>query len=258
MISLERRLARLEKSRALSPVSQTPAPVLPQPAEVQVIAAQMAKNLHDEFESYIRLFHLGPEEALAKARAQCPGAAEEAARTSPEWVSWLDLRTLLQQDPGAALQKWQDVKEGAREEIRGGVLAAEAVAAVGGSPQGLAQFLALREELITAWQPRNGMEAMLIDQLAQLQCVRQSWFAELSNRRALSNAGSRRAPDEPVRLEDAQAIDQAMTWIARLQDMQMRVIGMLRGLRRGSSRVVIQRARQVNVGEQQINVTAGP
>ena len=258
MFSLERRLARLERAAAGGAGRATPTPASPRPAEIPVIAAQMANNLRAEYESYQRLFGLGPEEALARANGHGPGAAEEAVQVPPKLVSWLDLRTLLHKDPAAAIQKWLELKEATREEIRSGVLAAEAITAIGGGPQGQAQFFALREELISAWQPRNSLEQMLIDRVVQLEFGLQAWFTELSNRSALSNAGSRRASDEPVRLEDAQAIEQAMKSIKRLHDMQMRTLAMLRGLRRRSPRVVVHRARQVNVGDQQINVSAGP
>jgi hypothetical protein len=260
MRPLARRLARLEQIAARPPLAETPAlpPALPQRGELAALAPQLAQHLRDAVEGYKQFLKLTPQEALAQATAVCPSATEEVRNIPPDRLSWGDLETLYRSDPPAALAKWVQAREAAREELRGGVRAAGAIEAIAASPVWLARFLAVRDELTDSWQPRGGMEQMLLDLAAQVHTLLLSWQGELIDRMALGNAGSRReAGYEQMRLDDAQAVDQAMGMIERLHGMLLRTLKSLRDLRRGTPRVVVGRAGQVNIAERLVNINAG-
>jgi hypothetical protein len=170
-------------------------------------------------------------------------------------VSWNDLATLYQADPAAPLAKCVQTREAAREELQSGARAAAAVQPFGASPWWLARFLAVRDDLAAGLQPCNGVEQVLIDLAAQAHCLFLQWQEELIARTALANAGNRRDPqkDQP-RLDDAQAIEQAMAMIERLHTMFLHTVKTLQDVRRREPRVVVRRAGQVNVAEQQVNL----
>ena len=65
-----------------------------------------------------------------------------------------------------ALRRWEEIKQAARDEIRSGYRASRAVED-GGGPWERARFAAVRTELMETFRPRNGVEQMLVDQLAQ-------------------------------------------------------------------------------------------
>ena len=167
-----------------------------------------------------------------------------------------DIETLYHTDPAAALEKWMQTRQAAREQLQSGMRAATAVKPFFPCPWWLAQFLALRDELMAAWLARNGADQTLIDVAAEAYTLMQGWLGELIDRTALANAGSRREPGrEQVRLDDAQAIDQAMQMVERFHGVFLRTLKLLQDMRRVSPRVVVRRAGQVNVGQHQVNVS---
>lgn len=58
------------------------------------------------------------------------------------------------------------------------------------------------------------------------------------------------------RLSEAEAFDQSMTMLERINRMSIRTIRALRDLKRFVPSVVVHNAGQVNVGEKQVNVVA--
>jgi hypothetical protein len=59
----------------------------------------------------------------------------------------------------------------------------------------------------------------------------------------------------PPRVAKADATEQAAAMVDRFHRIMMRTLRALRDLRRYSSKVVVQNAAQVNIGDKQINVT---
>ena len=257
MRAIARRLARLEKAIARPEVAEIPGPVLPQQGELAALAAHFVQSLRASVESYKEVFGLTSEEAVAKATAPSPSAENSVRRIPLDMLAWNDLLTLYRSDPAAALEKWMQTKEAARKDLQSGTCAAEFVQPLNASPWWLAQFLTVRDELADSWQSRSGAEKLLIDQAAQTYTLLQFWQEELISRTALANVGNRRdVGKEQVRLDDAQAIDQAMEMIERLNAMYLRIHKALQDLGRRSPRVLVRRANQVNVGQQQINLSA--
>jgi hypothetical protein len=260
MRPIARRLARLEKAAAARPAGAevSPPTALPQRGEVAPLVPQLARSLQASLEYYQQFYGLGPHEAQAQADAAARGAAAQTSRVPPEMLSWHDLEILFRTDPAAALDKWLQTRAAAREELHSGARAAAAVQPFGASPWWLARFLAVRDALAAGLQPCNGGEQMLIDLAAQAYCLLLSSQEELIARTALANAGSRREPqkDQP-RLDDAQAIEQALATVERLHAMYVRTVRALQDMRRKAPRVIVRRAAQVNVAQQQLNLNAG-
>jgi len=130
---------------------------------------------------------------------------------------------------------------------------------MGGSAWERACFLAVRDRLRRAWQPRNDGEAMLLDEMAQYELVRLWWIGVLAmrsrdpftvtHRRALGDRSEER------KLSTAEATVEAGRMVERLQRLYQNAVRLLVNLRRGKATVVYQRTGQVNVGVgQQMNV----
>jgi hypothetical protein len=222
------------------------------------LAPELARVLREAVEGYKQFCGLAPHEALARALGACPGAEEQARRAPPDLLSWHDLEVLYHRDPAAALDKWVQVRQAAREELSSGVRAAGAVQPPGAPRWWLARFLAVREELLAGAPPRSGAERVLLDLAGQAHTLLLAWQEELIARTAIASVSSRReAGREQVRLDDAQAIEQAMGMVERLHGMLVRALKAAQEMKRLSPPVFIRWARQVNVAEQQVNLAAG-
>jgi hypothetical protein len=251
-----RRIHRLQKLAASTPAAEPPA--LPAPGERKAVAALMAQDFRESVESFTTQLGWTVGQAIEQTAETPPSLVEEARRVAPEVLSALHLRALMVKDPDAALAKWQACVEAAREHLQSGEHAWETVAPLKQSLWGLAQFIALRQDLIATFQPRNGLEQMLIDDVTLVQSMIEMWCRELIDRHGVSNLSGRREPGQVPRVEDVEAIDQALRVIGKLSDIMLRTMNALqrmRGGRGGASRVVVRRARQVNVGGQHINIT---
>jgi hypothetical protein len=142
------------------------------------------------------------------------------------------------------------------EELRSGRRAAGAVKPSFESPWWLARFLAVRDELASDWQPRNGCERLLIDQAAQAYTQLLYWQEELVSCTTLANVSSRRETrGEPLRLDDAQSIKHAKNMVDFFNAMFVRTVKAMQDSRRGRPAVVVGKASQVNVAQQQFNLT---
>jgi hypothetical protein len=257
MRAIARRLARLERAaaRPVGAEESMPSPALPPPGEVAALVPQLARSLQTSVECYKAAFGLAPQEAQAEADAAAQRAAAKTIQVPPEMLSWHDLEILYRTDPAAALAKWVQARDAAREELQSGARGAAAVQPFGASPWWMARFLAVRDALAAGGEPRSGPEELLIDLAAQVHCLLQHWQEELIGRTTIANAGSRREPqkDQP-RLDDVQAIEQAMGMVERLQALYLRTVRTLQDTRWKAPRVIVRRAGQVNVGQQQVNV----
>src|SRR5262249_48556956 len=151
---------------------------------------------------------------------------------------------------------WEEVKHAAREERRSGHPAARALEGAGSSCWRRAQFLAVRAELSEAWRPRNAQEQHLIDQMAQWQAVMEFWqdtftifTALVARRKGEKNRGG--PPWEPPRIADAEALEGAVRMVERFQRLYLRSLRVLQDQRRIGPPVIVRRAAQVNIAQQQ-------
>lgn len=211
--------------------------------------------------------------AEATTRARRPGS-RDLLEQEPQQVSWHDLANSMEHRPDHARAAWEHVKEAAREELRMGVRGARSVERTFSEPYERAQYLVILEALREALGPRDGVEDLLVQQMAgayeqglrwQARAVErvehESWAGERSRRWARENMRpAERERDDadygwiPPRLSDAAAIDQAATLADRYQRSFLRLLRTFREMR-GVVGALVMTGGQLNVAEKQI-VTA--
>ena len=179
----------------------------------------------------------------------------------PDQIHWHQLSSLTATEPEKAHAVWESVKSQAADELASGQRAAAIADAWPSTPWDRAQFMVVRDAFRSEWEPRGGVEAALIDTLA-LACTGQLYwlsrhFAQVGfelQDEAAEQAQTHRAWQRP-RLTDAEAMEQSAAMVDRFNRLLLRTLRALRDLRRYSSQVVVQNANQVNVGQQQVNVS---
>jgi hypothetical protein len=187
----------------------------------------------------------------------------ERARTAPAHeVEWREIGALAALDHSAALAKWEEVKQAARDELTSGWRSAD-IAGESVSPFERARFIALLDQLEEGWQPRNGVEASLVEMLAQALSLYQYW-TQIAHARAVGCAEETREEDRktgywPRPTQDtADAIEQAQRLADGYHRQYMRTLRQMRDLRRYAPPVIVNNGGQVNVatgGGQQVNVS---
>jgi hypothetical protein len=158
---------------------------------------------------------------------------------------------LAEQDPEAAQATWERVRAAARDDLESGHRAARTVEWNGG-PWERAQFLAIRAAFHAEWQPRGGIEASLIDQMAQAHTMYLWWAHELYIQASTesSREDHKRKHDgywQPPRLDTAAALDQSAAMTDRFHRLFLRALRALRDLRRYTPTVMVAHAGQVNL-----------
>jgi hypothetical protein len=226
-------------------------------AEMNELAREMAGAFGERLKAYQEHAKLTAEEA---ARHVVENSAEDINRilnAPPDAVSWLDLYSLGDTDASLALERWRQIKEAARDEIRIGYRAARAVEDNGG-PCERARFLAVRAELMEAWQPRNSTEQHLVDQLAQWQVLLWRWQEAMTNWSNVSISDARQTkkgvPYEKMRLCEADALERATKKVELFHRLYLRTLKALQDQRRPHPSVAVRHAEQVNDGPFRINV----
>jgi hypothetical protein len=232
-------------------------------AEAGVLARHAAAAYRDLVESYKNAYGLAHAEAVARAdEPDPPGRHLTMLEGPPDQVTWHDLERLGQRSPERMLERWEEIKQAAREELQTGDRAAAALEAFGSDCWRRAQFAAILSELAEGWQPRNGLERLLLDQMALAHSSMLDWMKTLAQYEAARWARERREQREgegwdPPRVSEHQAVEQAAAMADRFNRMFLRTLRALRDLRRGPQPVFVQNAGQVNVGQQQVNVSGG-
>ena len=169
----------------------------------------------------------------------------------------MDFAQLTKLQPNLARRRWEELKQLARNDLRSGHRAAKVIEAANNSPSVRASFIALREELASDWQPRNGIEWTLIDTIAHAFTLYEFWTQRLmhwSMLECVCQPDKARDTWDPPRVSDSDAISQAAAMADRFNRIFLRSIRALRDLRRYSPMILVQNAGQVNVAEQQVNV----
>jgi hypothetical protein len=253
---LRRRLVLAEEARTCA---ATLAPAGPDPGagEAPELAAELVTAFGRLVEGYREALQLSPAESTDRAAGDTARRLDRIRQVPPSRVSWLDLDVLARHDPAEARDRWEAVKRAARDEIRSGHRTARLLEGVESDCWQRARFLAVRAELVGAWQPRDGLELQLLDQMALFQALLWQWQETATALAALGASCTRRErrarPYEPPRVSDAAALQQAAGMVEQCQRLYLRALRALHDLRRGRP-VVVHRARQVNVGAQQVNL----
>jgi len=242
----------------------------PEPTEVTLVLDEgeitsIASELARTYAAMVRYFRkehdLTPEQADQKMRELMKGGGDDdrALTAHPEEVDWWQIMKLTEREPEKAIAVWERLKYLAREELASGHRAASAAHGALGQPWDRARLLAIREAFRKEWPLSNGIEAALIDMLAQAHYAYLFWLERLMSRAMfdaryedgdLRMKGKWRLP----RITAVDAQDQAAAMVDRFNRLFMRTLRGLRDLRRYGGKVTIERAGQVNIGEQQVNV----
>src|SRR4051794_9130156 len=92
-------------------------------------------------------------------------------------VSWYDLTHEMTRDHDAGMDLWGRVKQAATNELAVGKTGVVAVEPYQSTPWERAQYLAIRAALAEGLLPRNGMEWLLVDQMAEAVTMHRYWLA---------------------------------------------------------------------------------
>ena len=236
------------------------APAGEQAPEAGSLAGEMARAYVRTVRFLCDQMQVSQEDASGELASKAELHLERLRNAPPDEISWLTLGLVGARHPELAQAGWERIKAEARDELESGHRAAVTLE-WHREPWQRAQFLAIRQAFIDAWQPRGGIELALIDTMAQAHTMYLMWLS-----RAHVQAVTEGEIDEhqhrqygfwkPPRMDVAAAMDQSAAMADRFQRMFSRTLRALRDLRRYAPSVVVQNAGQVNVGGQQVNVGA--
>ena len=203
-------------------------------------------------------------------RADTPDAVEKLRSTVFHKVSWDDVMAAHQEDPEQAALCLNAIYDRAGDHINGGLFASSALDIK--QPFEKGQFSFIRLSFIAEWQPRAGIEASMVDTLAQCYFAWQYWLTRsfqvannqdtVKEQRARSkNKSERERWDngdwQPPRLTAIEYLDHCTQMADRFNRLFLRTLRQMRDLRRYSVPVTINNPKQVNIaadGGQQVNV----
>jgi len=228
--------------------------------EAEALTREMANAIEKQLAFSKRCSQSSADQPFTNAGELNPAYEDHLRHGSPEKLSFFDLSALAKSDPEASAGRWTEIKQGARHELTSGHRAAK-VMEFQPHPWTRAQFLALRKEIVEDWQPRNGIETLLIDLLAMAMTSVYDWQETLT-RRIWAEAecekpkADRDGTWRPPRLTSAEAIEEAATMVDRFNRMIVRTLRALRDLRRYDLAIVVRNTGQINIAENQMNVPA--
>jgi hypothetical protein len=175
---------------------------------------------------------------------------------TPAEYSWYDITSEIRRDAAEGWAVWHRVRQTARDDLASGLIASTAIEGYHARPYERATFLAVREALADGLQPRNGMERILIDGMAQAWTLHLRWLDKHTNMDsmdAIRNERDMRHRDgwQPPRLSESEAVDQAVQMADRFQRQFLRLMKCFRDGRRLIASMTVLGG-QVNVAEQQV------
>lgn len=234
----------------------------PKEIDGRFLVTRLAKAYAGMIEYYEIYGKKSPEEAREIAAGSRENDRTWLARKSPAQLTWHDLAAVGEKDMEAGLDLWSKVKSAARDWIESGGHVIETVEG-SSSPFQHAQLAALREQLTEGWQPQNGIERVLIDMLMQSYALHLYWTGIAHERATREADGLHEAKKKsPYRSEQTwkipsisafEATEQAYKLADGYHRQFMRALRQLRDMRR--YKLIIQNPNQVNIGNQQINVS---
>lgn len=228
-------------------------------AERRATLARMAAAYAAEIRFHQKYEGRSPDESRFETDALLKYYRETNAECPPEDVTWGRIDAAAQEDIEAGLSLWLRVRHASIDHIESGQYAASAINAT--TPFQMAHFAAIRDKFSDDWQPRGGIEAAMIDMLAQSFCLYMTWISIADQRARNMHDDQRKALSRyeesswksPYQSQ-ADATEQARQTADSYNRMFLRTLRQMRDLRRYP--VTIQNnGGQVNVGAQQVNVS---
>lgn len=229
-------------------------------AETDPLAAELARAYGRMVTFYRDQLEMTGPDADARARGadDTPDqAAADLARIRarpPDQVSWFDLNRVVDRDPEAFAELWQDLKAAAQDELASGHRTAQALD-WDGRPWDRARFLAIRDSFRADYQPRPGIESALVDLAAEAYGDCLSWSESL-HRQASTEADiecndlARHGKWKPQRIFSAEAMAESARMAERAHARFLRTIAAL-GEQRRTGPVFVG---QVNIAPQLVNI----
>jgi hypothetical protein len=232
-------------------------------AEARMIVSEMARSFISTIEFY-KAEHGGKfphDEAVKKTLEMHETRRGWVEGEPPERVSWGEIAAVGERNMGDALKLWTRIRDAADDELESGRRMAK-VAGLNSEPFAVAQFFAIRDAFADQWEPKGGIESAMIDMLTVSFSLQMYW-SEIAHTRALREHDEQRkavgrfessgwkSPYQSM----ADAIDQAHRLADSYNRQFMRVLRQMRDLRRYAPPVIVNNGGQVNVANQQVNVT---
>jgi hypothetical protein len=230
--------------------------------EASAIIDKLALSFHRTLEFYKRCGYT-PEQAQSYHDGDNSPEGRELARNRPaREISWYDISVLANGDIREALEVWGRVREAALFDWQAGMRSCDAVGAH--TPMERARFLVIRDGFLDGWRPQNDMERAMIEMLAETFDLFQYWTA-IAHTRATEKHDQQKKDvsryehngwKSPYQSE-ADAIEQAHNLAKSYHRQFLNTLRHLRDFRRYSVSppVIVNQGGQVNVGNQQVNVT---
>jgi hypothetical protein len=181
---------------------------------------------------------------------------------NPADLTWHHITDEMARDAAAGLALWKKVCYAAREELSRGMMSGQAVEGYRSRPYERATYLVIREALADGLQPRNGMERLLIDGMAEAWVLHPRWLDRSSKTDSLEAIRierdmRQRGEWQPPRLGDAEAVDRAVQMADRFQRQFLRLMKCYRDGRRLIASMTVLGG-QVNLAEQQLVANVEP
>lgn len=178
---------------------------------------------------------------------------------TPAEFDWHLLSAAWTSDEAGGGALWERVKQAARDELAVGKTGATAVEGYQARPFERAAYLAVWAALADGLRPRNGMERLLIDGMAEAWVMHLRWLTRHAQTDSLESYrierdARQRGEWQPPRMSDAEAVDRAALMADRFQRQFLRLMRAYRDQRRLLGQVVVAAGGQLNVGERQINI----
>ena len=240
---------------------RTNSPPVPPADDGAAFAIQLANTFRRMVGAYERNGAASRAEAAEKASSALSEPERETLDGPPDQVSWSGLTGLASQDPEQAQRRWEEIKQAARDVIASGHEAMQAIEGPDATCWARALYLAVRDQLIAAWRPRDGQEMQLVEMLAQARLMVWSWQQCLMGHFYLANADLKRTMEKGSRycgrvLSHAEETEEAMSMVERWHALYLRTLKALQGLRRGQAGITIRGAGQVNLAATQTIVNS--
>jgi hypothetical protein len=190
--------------------------------DVEVLARELSRTFTDELWKYrnARDAQMNLFDPMDVSFEKC---LETIREKSPDAITFHEIECLSRKHPEEALARWEEVKAAARQDLTSGWQAARGVS---GEAWGRACFLAIRKEFRQLWPPRNGVEAMLLDEIAQYEMLRRKMVDRLTSGSWVGNA--ERGKEYSATVEMGKMIDR----LQRLIHYAMRTLFTIRRAQR--------------------------
>ena len=215
----------------------------------------MISHYQRKVASYQDGYGITQQEAAAEVEKchTAPHVEQRVLDCPANQVSWTHLYMLRKRDPDLALQRWEEIMQAARDELRDGHRGAKAFETDVSTPLDRARILVVREAICEDLKPQNGTERILIDAITQAHLAYYFWiersmlFATLDSS-AENSTGKKTGTMNTPRVTDFQSVDQAAAMADRFNKMFVRSLRAFVDLRRHAPTVIVENANQVNVG----------